>query len=108
MVEDADGNVVDDANVTFDGVEGLSHNVTDGEYELNVTADNYVDSSQNVTVDGADETFTVTLSEDEEPVISGSSNDEPESSIAPFAGAGLVVIVVFCFIALFGIKRIIK
>jgi hypothetical protein len=76
VVEDGDGNVVDSANVTFAGVDGLTHNVKDGDYKLNVTADNYVDTSQNVTVDGADDKFTVTLSEEEEAVIVSESSSE--------------------------------
>jgi hypothetical protein len=90
VVEDGDGNVVDSANVTFDGVDGLTHNVKDGDYELNVTSDNYVDTSQNVTVDGADETFTVTLSEEEEAVIVSDSGSEESGGMSTLVSASIV------------------
>jgi hypothetical protein len=90
VVEDGDGNVVDSANVTFDGVDGLTHNVKDGDYEINVTSDNYVDTSQNVTVDGADDKFTVTLSEEEEAVIVSESSSEESGGMSTLVSASVV------------------
>jgi hypothetical protein len=102
VVEDGDGNVVDSANVTFDGLDGLTHNVKDGDYELNVTADNYVDTSQNVTVDGADDKFTVTLSEEDEAVIVSESSSEESGGMSTlvsfvlfFVVSSVVVMVLF-------------
>jgi ABC-type Na+ efflux pump permease subunit len=102
VVEDGDGNVVDSANVTFDGVDGLTHNVKDGDYEINVTADNYVYTSQNVTVDGADDKFTVTLSEEEEAVIVSESSSEESGGMSTLVSFVLFfvlssVVMVFLF-----------
>jgi hypothetical protein len=104
VVEDLDGNVVDSANVTFAGADGLTHNVKDGDYELNVTADNYVDTTQNVTVDGADDTFTVTLSEEEEAVIVSESSSEESGGMSTLVSFVLffvlssVVVMVLLFV----------
>jgi len=105
VVEDGDGNVVDSANVTFDGVDGLTHNVKDGDYELNVTSDNYVDTSQNVTVDGADETFTVTLSEEEEAVIVSDSGSEESGGMSTLVSASIVAFFgIFIMVVLLFVK----
>jgi len=102
IVEDGDGNVLDSANVTFDGTDGLTHNVKDGDYKLNVTSDNYLDTTQNVTVDGADETLTVTLSEEEEAVIVSESSSEEYGGMSTlvsfvlfFVVSSVVVMVLF-------------
>ena len=80
----------------------VSHNVKDGDYEINVKADNYLDTSQNVTVDGADDKFTVTLSEEEEAVIVSESSSEESGGMSTLVSFVLFfvlssVVMVFLF-----------
>ena len=71
-VEDTDGDAIEDATVSVDGVEETTDadgvatfELEDGDYTVTADHDDYEEASVDVTIDGADEEVTITLEEDE-------------------------------------------
>jgi hypothetical protein len=63
IVEDSEGTAISGATVDIDGTDGAIQDLADGTYTITASADSYDTLSQDVTVDGANKTVTVTLSE---------------------------------------------
>jgi len=104
FVEDSGGNAISGATVEIDGTDGAIQDLTDGQYNITASADGYDTLSQDITVDGAAETVTVTLSEEEEDVIFSESSSEEDiavSSTLVYASVvaffGIFIMVVFLF-----------
>ena len=105
-VEGADGESID-ADVTVDGeayVEGMM--LQDGTYTVEANADGYEAASQQVTIDGADASVTLTLAEEEpepteepnstteEPNNNNNSSEEPNTDDPAQPGFGALVALV--------------
>jgi hypothetical protein len=103
IVEDSDGNAISGANVEIDGTDGAIQYLTDGQYNITASADGYDTLSQDITVDGAAETVTVTLSdsntddsttddstEEEEDVIYSVSSSEESGGMSTLVSASVV------------------
>jgi hypothetical protein len=63
IVEDSEGTAISGATVDIDGTEGANQDLPNGTYTITASAESYATLSQDLTVDGAAETVTVTLSE---------------------------------------------
>jgi hypothetical protein len=108
LVEDSGGNAISGANVEIDGTDGANQDLTDGQYNITASADGYYTLSQDITVDGAAETVTVTLSEEEEDVIVPESSSEEEEAVivsesSSEESGGMSTLVSASVVAFFGI-----
>jgi flagellar hook assembly protein FlgD len=103
LVEDSEGNAISGATVEIDGTDGATQDLADGQYNITASADSYYTLSQDITVDGAAETVTVTLSEEEEAVIVSESSSEEYGGMSTLVYAsvvaffGIFIMVVFLF-----------
>jgi flagellar hook assembly protein FlgD len=111
LVEDSEGNAISGATVEIEGTDGAIQYptdgaiqyLTDGQYNITASADGYDTLSQDITVDGAAETVTVTLSEEEEAVIVSESSSEESGGMSTLVSAsvvaffGIFIMVVFLF-----------
>jgi hypothetical protein len=104
IVEDSEGNAISGATVEIDGTDGATQDLTDGQYNITASADGYDTLSEDITVYGAAETVTVTLSEEEEAVIVSESSSEEDIAVSStlvsasvVAFFGIFIMVVFLF-----------
>jgi hypothetical protein len=104
LVEDSEGNAIDNANITIDGIETSTSDLTDGTYTITASAESYDTLNKDLTVDGEDKTVTFTLSEEEEDVIFSESSSEEDiavsltlvyASVVAFFGIFIMVVLLF-------------
>jgi hypothetical protein len=101
---DSEGNAIDNATITIDGIETSTSDLADGTYTITASAESYDNLNKDVTVDGADKTVTFTFSEEEEDVIFSESSSEEDiavsstlvsASIVAFFGIFIMVVLLF-------------
>jgi hypothetical protein len=104
LVEDSEGNAIDNATIMIDGTETSTSDLTDGTYTITASAESYDNLNKDLTVDGEDKTVTVTLSEEEEDVIFSESSSEEDiaisynlvnAAVVAFFGIFIMVVLVF-------------
>ena len=62
-VVDSNGTTIDNTTVTINGVTGATQDLSDGTYTITANADGYDQVSQDITVNGASEFVSITLTE---------------------------------------------